>query len=200
VLPFLGRPGEGQAECLADGVHLGRQQRAGAGNRRGLGDAVGRAFGAVRGAEGVVHEDVTQLAQFGRQFGLVLLLAQVQAAVLQHDELAGFDAHAIGPVRDHRNAAAHEFAHARGHRGQRVLGLELALGRAAQVAGDHDGGTGVQRHLDGRDAGADARVFGDVPGVVLRDVQVGADEDALALGLALGTEIGEADELHGGFR
>jgi hypothetical protein len=92
---------------------------------------------------------------------------------------------------------AQQFGQARGHRGQRVFGLELALGRAAQVAGDHDGGTGVQRHADAGHAGADARVFGDVAGVVLRHVEVGADEHALALGLALGHEVGESDDLHG---
>ncbi|MCY1549812.1 hypothetical protein D9M68_860100 [compost metagenome] len=61
----------------------------------------------------------------------------------------------------------------------------------------HDGGTSVQRHLDRGDAGADARVFGDVARVVLRHVEVGADEDTLTLGLATGAEIGETDELHG---
>ena len=37
-------------------------------------------------------------------------------------------------------------------------------------------------------------------GVVLRHVQVGADEDALAGGLALGHEIVEAEDVHGGWR
>jgi hypothetical protein len=55
---------------LADGVHLGRQQRAGAGDGGGLGDAVGGAFGAVRGAEGVVHEDVAQGASLAASSGL----------------------------------------------------------------------------------------------------------------------------------
>jgi hypothetical protein len=33
--------------------------------------------------------------------------------------------------------------------------------------------------------------------VVKRDVQVGTDEDALALGFPLGAQIGEADDVHG---
>jgi hypothetical protein len=52
--------------------------------------------------------------------------------------------------------------------------------------------------LDAGHAGADAGVFGDGAAVVLRDVEVGADENALATGLALGTQIGEADDGHGG--
>jgi hypothetical protein len=52
---------------LGDGVDLGRQQRAGAGDRGELGNAVGAGFGAVRGAEGVVHEDVAQRGHLARQ-------------------------------------------------------------------------------------------------------------------------------------
>jgi hypothetical protein len=46
-------------------------------------------------------------------------------------------------------------------------------------------------------AGADAGVFGDCTSIILRDVQVGADEDALAFGFALGAQIGKADDVHG---
>jgi hypothetical protein len=45
--------------------------------------------------------------------------------------------------------------------------------------------------------GAHTRVFGDAARVVLRHVEVGTDEDALAGSLALRTEIGEADDVHG---
>ena len=51
---------------------------------------------------------------------------------------------------------------------------------------------------DAGHAGADAGVFGDVAGVVLRHVQVGADEDALAGHLAGGDEVGEAEDVHSG--
>jgi hypothetical protein len=78
---------------------------------------------------------------------LVLLLALVQAAVLQHHDLAGGHVHAIDPVGDQLDFAAQQLGQARGHRGQAVLGFELAFGGAAQVAGDHHRRTGVQRHL-----------------------------------------------------
>ena len=76
--------------------------------------------------------------------------------------------------------AAKQFAQALRHRCQRVFGLELTLGRSAQVRRDHHRGAGVERHANARQRGADARVFGDGAAVVLRDVEVGSDEDALA--------------------
>jgi hypothetical protein len=64
------------------------------------------------------------------------------------------------------------------------------------VAGDHHGSAGLQSHFDGRHGSAHARVFGDFTGVVQGHVQVGTDENTLALGLALGAQIGEADDVH----
>ena len=79
------RPGERPG----DGVDLGGEQRAGAGDRRELGDAVGRRFGPVRGAERVVDEDVAQRRHLPGQGRIVLLLAPVQAAVLEQHQFAG---------------------------------------------------------------------------------------------------------------
>ena len=113
---------------------------------RVLRDAVGGGFGAVRGAEGVVHEDVAQRGQLARQRLVVLLLALVEAAVLQQHHLAGRDLHAVDPVGHQRHLAAEQLAQALGHRRERIGGLELALGRAAQVRGHHHRRAGVQRH------------------------------------------------------
>jgi hypothetical protein len=51
--------------------------------------------------------------------------------------------------------------------------------------------------LDARDGRADAGVFADVAVVVKRDVEVGADKDALSLGFSLGAQVGEAGDVHG---
>ena len=102
----------GWASALRDGVDLGRQQRAGAGDRRELRDAVGRGLGAVRGAEGVVHEDVAQRRHLPRQRLVVLLLALVDAAVLQQHHLAGLHRHAVDPVGTQRHVAAQQLAQA----------------------------------------------------------------------------------------
>ena len=50
----------GRQQGGRDGVHFRGQQRAGAGYRRKLGDAVGAGFGAVSRAECVVYKDVAQ--------------------------------------------------------------------------------------------------------------------------------------------
>ena len=65
------------------------------------------------------------------------------------------------------------------------------------MRGDHHRGACVQRHADARHRGADAGVFGDAAGVVLRYVEVGADEDALAGDAALGDEVGKSKDVHG---
>ena len=150
----------------------------------------------MRGAKSIVHEDVAQGGHLAGEVFVVLLLAFVDAAVFQQHHLAWLDLDAIDPVADQRHVAAQELAQALGHRGQRVFGLELALGRAAQVGRDHDGGTGIQRHANSGHAGTHAGVFGDVAGVVLRDIQIGADEHTLASGLALGAEVGKTDDFH----
>ena len=78
----------GVGERLRDRVDLGGEQRARAGDRRELGDAVGGRLGAVRGAERVVDVDIAERRHLPRQRRVVLLLALVEAAVLEHDDLA----------------------------------------------------------------------------------------------------------------
>ena len=192
----------GRQQRLGDGVHFSRQQRTGAGDGGKLGDAIGAGFGAVRGAKGVVHKDVAQGGHLARQRFVVLLFALVDAAVLQQHHLPGLHRlachqHAIDPVGHQRHGAAQQFLHARRHRRERVGGGEGTFGRAAQVRCHHHAGTGVQRHADGGHAGADARVFGDVARVVLRHVQVGTDENALAGHLAARAQVRKADHIHG---
>ena len=149
-------------------------------------------------AKGVVHKDVAQGGELFGQIGVILLFAFVDAAVFQQHHLAGLNRNAVYPMGDQRNLTAQQLAQALGNGGQRVFWSELAFGGATQVGGDHDGSTSVQGHLDAGHAGADAGVFGDVACVVLGDVQVSTDEDALILGTALGAEVGEADEFHRG--
>ncbi|MNN58444.1 hypothetical protein D3C81_1734920 [compost metagenome] len=155
----------------------------------------------MRGAEGVVHIDVTELGHLLRQLVAVLLLALVDAAVFQQHHLAGRDLDAVDPVLHQLDRLAQQLGQARGDRRQRVFRLELAFGRAAQVGGDHHRGAGGEAGLDRGHRGADAGVLGDMAGVVLRHVQVGADEDPLAGDFALGNQIGKTqDSGHDGER
>ena len=85
-------------ERAAQGVQLGGQQRPGAGDLRELRDAVGGGLGAVRGAEGVVGVHVAQRGHPARERLVVLLLALVEAAVLEQHDLAGLHVDAVHPV------------------------------------------------------------------------------------------------------
>ena len=179
----------GVGQGLVDGIDLGGQQRAGAGDGRELGNAVGGAFSAVRGAKGVVHKHVAQGGEFSGQLGGVLFLAHVDAAVFQQHDLAWLHLHAVDPVGHQRHFAAQQLAQPFGHRRQRVFRLERALGRAAQVAGDHHRSAGIERHPDAGHTGANAGVFGDIARVVLRHIEVGPDKHPFALGKAAGDHI-----------
>ena len=166
---------------LAQSIQLGSQQRAGSGFLGETGDAVGGGLGAVSGAEGIVHVDIAQGGVFLGQGFVVFLLALVAAGVFQHHHITRSQREAaIQVVGLQAHGAAQQFLQALGHRSQRVLGLEFALFRAAQVGGDHDGGALVQRGLDGRHRSPDAGVVGDVAVLIQRDVEVAADEDFLA--------------------
>ena len=149
------------------------------------------------GAKRIMHKNVTQSGHLARQRFIILLLALVDAAVFKQHQLASLHVNTIDPVGHHGNSEAHQFPHALGHRSQRVFGLEVTLGRTSQMRGNHDGSTSVQRHQDAGHAGPDAGVLGDVAGVVLRHIQVRADEDALAGDFATGAQVGETDEVHG---
>src|SRR6218665_2877786 len=180
------------------GVGGGGGGGGGAGEGGKPGDAMGCAFGAVGAAKGVVHVDVAQRGQLTGQGLPVFFLPDIQTAVFQQHDLARGDGDALHPVADQRHRMAEQLRQPGRHRRQRVCGPELALARAAQVAGHHHGGSGLKRHADAVQRGPDAGVLGDAAGSVLRHVQVGADEDAPALGLAPGAQIGKAEDVvHG---
>ena len=69
-----------------------------------------------------------------------------------------------------------------------VLLLVLALG-AAQVRGEEDLGTIVHEVLEGGDGSADAGVISDVESLVQGDIEIGADENALALHIIIASEV-----------
>src|SRR5437763_11850930 len=95
-------------------------------------------------------------------------------------------------MADERELAAEQLGEPLGDGRERVLRLELALGGTPEVRGDHDGGALLERLLNRRDGGADARVVGDPPDLD-RYVEIGADEYPLAAQV----HVGHALELHG---
>ena len=154
---------------------------------------MGGGLGAVGGTESVVHIHVTQRRQFLREGIAVFFLANIHAAIFQQHHSTGCHGHAIEPIGDQRHIALQQFTHAPGDRCQRIFGFELAFGGATQVGSDHHGRASVECQLNRRQRGANACVVGDVTGVILRHIQVGADKNTFVFDLAGGGKIGEAE-------
>jgi hypothetical protein len=180
---------------LAERLQLAREQRAGAGDRRILGHAVGGRLRAMRGGEGVVHVDVAQRRDPSRQRIVVLLLALVEAAVLQQRGAAGGDVDPIQPAAHQRNVLTEQLGQAPRHRGQRFLLVELALGRTPEMRHQHQPCIPGQRVLDAGQGGADARVVADDP-VFERHVEILAHQHPLAGEI----EVGHLQDGHAGYR
>ncbi len=142
-------------------------------------------MGAVGEREGIGDEDVAELGHLRGQGGVVLLLALVEACVLKHqnvailhggDGLLGLRSDAVGGEGDR---LAENGSDRRHHRLQRVFGVRSVLGPAEM--GKQDGPAALLGHFaDGRGAGTDTRVVSDLA-IRHGDVEVDADEDALAL-------------------
>ncbi len=133
---------------------------------------------AVRGAEGVVHVHVTELGQLGDEGGVVLLLAGVEAQVLEQDRIA------VAQLRDPRRDRGSDpnrcqlEAHVARDRGERVLRLGRGF-RPAQVRGEHDAATAGAHELERLERRPDARVVRD-HAFAEWHVQIRANEDALS--------------------
>ncbi len=78
-----------------------------------------------------------------------------------------------------RHLGAEQLAEAGGDRGQAQLRNDLAL-RAAEVGHQDDLRAFFAQGLDGRQSGLDTTVIGD-RGAVQRNVEIGANQNALAL-------------------
>ena len=148
-------------------------------------------------AEAVGDEDVGQSGELGGEglaLGVVLRgLSGVEAYVLQQDDLAvtgsgdgGLGGLAHG-VFSEGHLDAGDLGKAIGDRSQGVVGVDLPLG-TSQVGGDDHLGAGVEQGAQGGQSGLDAAVVGDVLVGVQRHVEVGADQDSLALEVAQGLD------------
>ncbi len=158
--------------------------------REALRDVVHRRLLAVHHAEAVGDERVGERGELvgeRRHARAVVLagLAGVEPDVLQHRDLAvgepgdrGLRGLADGVGRE-GDVLPEQLAEAGGDRAQGVAVLGRAL-RTAEVRRHDHPRPGLGQGADGRDAGADPAVVGDGRAVE-RDVEVGADQDALAL-------------------
>ena len=135
----------------------------------------------MRHAERVVDVEIGALGQLGGEGFVVALLPGVEAEVLeQHDAAlwrARHDGSCLGAhaVACEDDGAAQQLAETRGHGPEAELRPDHAL-RTPEMRGQYyAGGAGVERVLDGRQRGPDARVVAD-DAPVQRDVEVDADE------------------------
>ena len=129
-------------------VDLGGQQRAGAGDLARTARCR-RCEASARCA--VPKASCTKMSHSAAIFCasavVVLLLALVEAAVLEQHDLARLRRRRRRPSRAPAAPSRPSSSPRRlRHRRQRILGLELAFGRAAEVRGHHHRGAGVQRH------------------------------------------------------
>ena len=107
-------------------------------------DAVGARLGAVRRAEGVHHEDVAERRHLLRELVLVLLLALVEAHVLEQHDLARLARRRrSSQSRSKRTLRPSSSDEPRRDRRERELLGGHALLRAAEVRHQHHAGAGL---------------------------------------------------------
>ena len=141
-------------------------------------------MGAVRRAEGVVHEDITVGGEPRREGWVILLFTNMEADVLQQEELSWSESiyRIIGP---HAERVACGWNHQlqvvcqtlrRRSQPQTVNHLPVW---ATEMRGEHNRGSVLKERLDRWDRGANARVVHHLA-VRERHVEIDAQEDALA--------------------
>ena len=176
---------DGMLHRVAEILQLLLHEEAGRAFADGADDAVHRRVRAVGRPERVVDVEVGQLGQLPRKHRVVLLLRGVEAQVLeQHDVAAGMRlghrrrGGLADAVAGEHDRPAQQRGQRRDQRLQAELRRDLAL-RPSEVRGEDDGRALVERVLNRRQRGPDPRVVAD-HAVLDRDVEVDADEDALA--------------------
>jgi hypothetical protein len=154
---------------------LRRQQWARARGRGETGDTVGGGLGPVSGAEGIHHEDVAEPRHLLRQGIVVVLLARIEAHVLeQHHVVVA----RVVPV-DQGHVAPQELPEGAGYGRERERVVAHALPGPAEVGHQHHPGTGIQGVSDAGEARPDPRVVAHLP-VGQGNVEVQAHEHPAA--------------------
>jgi hypothetical protein len=171
------------AERGVQHLQFARHREAGVGGEQ-AGDGLGRGVGAVRGAEGVVDEEIAELGEFGGEAGVVGLLASMEAQVLQQgdaarlqrvDDRGGFRTRAVGGEGHGSLQQIRERLH---DRAQAHALHPLALW-SIEMGEQHRPGPGLAQRAYGRQRRAQPRVVRNRP-ILHGHVEVDADERPLA--------------------
>ena len=172
---------------MAEVSQLLFHQQAGRGARHVMGDPLNRRVRPVRRPERIVHVEIGERGECGRESRIVLLFLGVEAEVLEKDHAAARTVdHLHGILRRRADAVVDEL-HGPSEQLREVtcdgrqaeLRVRLSL-RPTEMAGEDDGGAAIERVSNRRQRRRDPRVVGD-PAVLQRNVEVDANEDALAL-------------------
>ena len=153
----------------------------------------------MRGGEGVINVEVAEPGHRVGQLGIVLLLAAVEAGILQHRDIARLEQrhHPLGrlalAIVDERHVAAEHVAERMGDEREAHVRVPLAF-RTAEMGEDQDDCPPVGELGDGRRRGAQAGIVGH-PRAVHRHVQVLAHEHPLSPDLAHVVECLESSHI-----
>ncbi len=164
-----------------------------------MGDAFGRRVRPVRDRESVVDVIIAQSGHRLGQLGIVLLLAVVEARVLEHPDIARKHRRdrplrlRPGAILDEAHRPARQAMERQHQLRGRHVGPDLAPGPPQMRQQEHDRAA-VAKLEHGREHGLEPRVVGHAR-AVHRHVQIDADEHALA-GQIL-REVIEGLESHG---
>ena len=170
----------GFLECRLERRQLAHQQRARAGHRRELRDAVSAGLGPMRRTERIHDIDVAQRRHFLRQVVRVLLFALVEAHILEEHDLARLNLDSAQPILLERDRHSQQLRQTLCHGSERELLRELAFFGPSEVRHDEHAGSGRQRRLNRRQRRADSRIAAH-HAVLYRNIQIFTDQDALAL-------------------
>ena len=174
-------------ERLRQRLELGLHGAAGIG-RELVAEPFGRGVRAVRGGEGVVDADVAELGERRDEGRIVLLLALVEAGVLEQQDVAGLHRGDRGlglpPMQSSAKATGRSITarHRGGDRLERFL--RVAALRPAEMREQDDLAALVRDLGDGRRHALDAGRVGDLA-VLHRHVEIDAQQHALALHVGL---------------
>ena len=152
------------------------QQRTRAGALREVRHAFRRRLSAVRRAERVIHVDIAERRVLAGEVFVVLLFADIEAAVFEHHNVTRFNRDTIHPVAHERHFGAKELGEAVSHVDQALSFGRNAFLRAAEVAHHHHRGTGPQRHLDRQNRRREAGLVRDAARFIVRGVQIASDQ------------------------
>ena len=144
------------------------------------------------GAEGIHHEHVAERGVLLRGIVEVLLLALIDAAVLQHHQFTRGDIEAaVDPILDQAHGLAQAIGNVVGDGLQGILRGPFTFGRTTQMRCHHHLGALLEAMIDGCHRGGDARIGRDLA-VLHGHVQVGADQNTFTFQI----EIGQFDNGH----